>query len=56
MGQSAKHPSNGSPTSETARLLVADDDPQIRNVTVRLLKRCGYDVTAVEDGPRNNFV
>jgi two-component system chemotaxis response regulator CheY len=32
------------------RVLVVDDDPTTRRLLVHMLKRSGYDVTAVEDG------
>ncbi|NDC37027.1 MAG: sigma-54-dependent Fis family transcriptional regulator [Proteobacteria bacterium] len=33
-----------------ARILVADDDPQMQLAIVATLERCGYEVTAVADG------
>jgi two-component system chemotaxis response regulator CheY len=32
------------------RVLVVDDDPTTRRLLVHMLKRSGYDVTAVDDG------
>ena len=38
-------------TSESAaRILVVDDEEQVRGSMVRLLQRLGYDATGVEDG------
>ncbi len=36
--------------SEEGRVLVAEDDPQVRRLVVRVLRRAGFDVDAVEDG------
>ena len=36
--------------SEEGRVLVAEDDPQVRRLVVRVLSRAGFDVEAVEDG------
>jgi DNA-binding response OmpR family regulator len=33
-----------------ARLLVVEDDPNVRNFCVRLLRMSGYDVTSAENG------
>ena len=50
----------GAPTSESAlagaqsersRILVVDDDLEVRTVVVDSLRALGYDVTAAEDGP-----
>jgi CheY-like chemotaxis protein len=32
------------------RVLVAEDDPAVRDITTRFLQRAGYEVTAVADG------
>ncbi len=38
-------------TSESAaRILIVDDEEQVRGSTVRLLQRLGYDAAGVEDG------
>jgi two-component system chemotaxis response regulator CheY len=36
--------------SPSPRVLVVDDDPTTRRLLAHMLKRGGYDVTAVEDG------
>ena len=36
--------------SEEGRILVAEDDPQVRRLVVRVLVKAGFDVDAVEDG------
>ncbi len=36
--------------SEEGRVLVAEDDPQVRRLIVRVLVKAGFDVEAVEDG------
>jgi DNA-binding response OmpR family regulator len=38
------------PGRTTARLVVADDDPDIREIVVFKLEAAGYEVTATEDG------
>jgi len=35
-----------------ARVLVADDEPGIRNLICEILKEEGYDVVPAQDGPR----
>src|SRR5690606_41838211 len=35
---------------ETMRVLLADDDPRIRNLLARLLRKWGYEVVLAEDG------
>jgi PAS domain S-box-containing protein len=40
------------PTTGSGRILVVEDDDDVRHMTVSLLKRAGYDVTAVRDGSR----
>lgn len=37
-------------TARSLRVLVAEDDPQVRRMLERLLTRSGHDVTAVSDG------
>jgi len=39
-----------SQTYPRQRILVADDDGAVRDVTAKLLKRCGYEVDTAEDG------
>jgi DNA-binding response OmpR family regulator len=39
-----------SATEATFRILVVDDDPELRAAAVRLLSRAGYTVTEAEDG------
>ena len=36
--------------SEEGRVLVAEDDPQVRRLVVKVLAKAGFDVEAVEDG------
>ena len=38
------------PTEPSARILVAEDNPSVREFIVRSLESVGYDVTAVADG------
>ncbi|MEO7589129.1 MAG: response regulator transcription factor [Arachnia sp.] len=38
--------------NDPLRVLVAEDDPDIRDVVAFKLERAGFDVTAVEDGTR----
>ncbi|MBP7252004.1 MAG: response regulator [Alphaproteobacteria bacterium] len=38
------------PTEPSARILVAEDNPSVREFIVRSLASVGYDVTAVADG------
>ena len=40
------------PTTGSGRILVVEDDDDVRHMTVSLLKRAGYDVTAVRDGSK----
>jgi two-component system, cell cycle sensor histidine kinase and response regulator CckA len=37
--------------AQTPRLLVADDDPAVRDLLARIARRQGWDVTEVADGP-----
>src|ERR1051325_11485038 len=39
-----------SQTYPRQRILVADDDGDVRHLTAKLLKRCGYEVDTAEDG------
>ncbi len=39
-------------TTGSGRILVVEDDDDVRHMTVSLLKRAGYDVTAVRDGSK----
>jgi CheY-like chemotaxis protein len=45
-------PENPIPTTGSGRIVVVEDDDVVRHMTVSLLKRAGYDVTAVRDGSR----
>ncbi len=45
-------PASATPTTGSGRILVVEDDDVVRHMTVSLLKRAGYDVTAVRDGAR----
>lgn len=40
------------PATQPLRILVAEDDPRVREVVVELLEHEGHDVTAVADGDR----
>lgn len=37
--------------SGTGKVLVAEDDPALRTLILRILKRCGYEVVTAKDGP-----
>jgi len=39
-------------SASVARVLVADDEPGIRNLICEILKEEGYDVVPAQDGPR----
>jgi CheY-like chemotaxis protein len=41
---------SGSATGGTERILIAEDNPQVRNILRRILERAGYLVTTVDDG------
>lgn len=43
-------PAGPRPPRETPRILVADNDEEVREILVRLLRREGYEVDAVADG------
>ena len=40
----------GGPNTEAARILVVEDDPEIRELMLRYLEAAGYKVAAVPDG------
>src|SRR3954463_9612528 len=39
------------PTAPQARVLVVDDEPNVRRSLARVLMTCGFDVLTAEDGP-----
>jgi signal transduction histidine kinase len=44
-------PATPAPVGRRPRLLLADDEPRVRRTLSKALRRKGYDVTDVEDGP-----
>ncbi|MGK2851161.1 MAG: response regulator [Candidatus Limnocylindrales bacterium] len=45
-----RRPAGGAPITGAGRVLVVEDDPAVRQMVSRLLKRAGYDVLAATDG------
>lgn len=37
---------------DNAKILVVDDEPNVRRIIALMLRRAGYDVVEAEDGPR----
>jgi PAS domain S-box-containing protein len=51
VGPSAPPPPSPQLTTGTETILVAEDEEDVRNLAVSVLRSCGYDVLTAEDGP-----